>query len=264
MQFSSNLPIESNGGVAVNLQDQTTRPLFIPFSRGTGDITTLTAQPTIDDTIITVADSSGFDVGAGVGIFPGDNSGSFYFGTVVSLPSGTQIELDCPIDYEFPTATSAVVELEYEMNVDGSSTPATFTVPGADAFPYDITRLMIVYKTDGAVDFNGFGDSSSPLTRGIVIRRVDGENQNFFNIKKNLDWAGIAYDLTRYTKASPQDVDALACRLTFAGQSKIGVAVRLLDSSESLDCIIQDDLTELGAYGIISLRITAEGHKVEL
>lgn len=250
------------GGFDVNVQDQTTRPLFIPFSRATGLTTTLTSQPAIGDRTINVADSTGF-AGLGVGIFPGDSSGSFYFGEVVSTPTGTSILLDSPVDYAFPIATTQVVQLNYEMNVDGSSTPQIFSVPGADAFPYDITRLMIVYKTDGAVDFNGFGDGAVPLTNGIAIRRINGETQNFFNIKKNLDWAGIAYDFTRYSKVSPQDVDAVAVRLTFAGPSKLGVAVRLVDASESLEAIVQDNLLQAGPYGIVSMRIFAEGHKVD-
>lgn len=268
MGISKSLPTLGNAlgndgsSLDVNVQDQTTRPLFLPFTQDTGTVTTLTAQPAINDNVLNVVSEAGWNIGDGIGVFSGDASGSFYFGIVIGVAAG-QLTVDSLIDYEFPTATTAVVQLVYEMAVDGSATPEEFEVRGADAFDVDITRILITILTDGAVDFNGFGDAATPLPNGLVLRRENGMFQNYWNVKRNIGFATIAYDLTRYTKINPQDVDGLAVRLTLAGQNKIGVTARLKGVADKLKMYIQDNLTAAGPYGIVSMTAMAEGHIVD-
>ena len=104
---------------------------------------------------------------------------------------------------------------------------------------------------------NKFGDLAK-LTRGLAVRRKDGNIVNYFNIKDNSEIAGIMYDWTPSIASNPgQGVDGFYSRLTFAGQDKIGVVVRL-GAGEDLQFVVQDDLT-----GLLSLEIVAEGHIVE-
>ncbi|MBW2647819.1 MAG: hypothetical protein JRE23_16945 [Deltaproteobacteria bacterium] len=255
------LPIQD-----VNVQDQTTRPLFLPFTKDTGVVTGLTVEPTAGVTrVLNVVSSAGWSVTDGIGVFSGDDSGSFFFGTIIAVDAGgaNELTVDSPIDYAFPTATTGVVQLSYDMNVDGSATPQIFQVRGADAFNVDVTRILITILTEGAVDFNGFGDASTALPNGLVCRRVNGVIENLWNVKRNIGFANIAYDLTRYAKLNPQDVDGLVMRLTFAGPSKMGVAVRLKGANDMLQLINQDVLTLLGPYGIVSMTAMAEGHVVQ-
>ena len=96
------------------------------------------------------------------------------------------------------------------------------------------------------------------LTNGVVLRRVDGETNNFWNVKSNRDIGNIAYDLTIRLASNPQQGEnGILARYTFAGQDKHGVAVRL-NPGDSLQLLIQDDLTGLDAFNII-----AEGHYVD-
>ena len=255
-----------NTSIDVNIQDQTTRPLFLPFTKGTGTVTQLTSQPTAGVTrVLNVVSSAGWSVTDGIGVFSGDDSGSFFFGTVIAVDAGgaNELTVDSPLDYAFPVATTAVTQLDYEMNVDGSATPQIFEVRGADAFDVDITRVIISILTENAVDFNGFGDAATSLPNGLVCRRVNGVIENYWNVKRNIGFGTIAYDLTRYSKLNPQDVDGLVMRLTFAGSSKMGVAIRLKGAGEMLELINQDVLTLAGPYGIVSMTAMAEGHVVQ-
>ena len=54
-----------------------------------------------------------------------------------------------------------------------------------------------------------------------------------------------------------QGVDGFTARMTFAGQNKVGVAIRL-PIGEDLEFIIQDDLTNIVTYEVV-----AEGHIVD-
>ena len=106
------------------------------------------------------------------------------------------------------------------------------------------------------VDLSLFGDIPA-LDRGVVFRTVDGVKRNIFNIKTNQDLASILYDWTPYTGANPsQGVDGFTSRLTFGGQSKVGVVLRV-GQDDNLEIIIQDDLT-----GLTSLFVILEGHSV--
>jgi len=130
--------------------------------------------------------------------------------------------------------------------LNGSVTPQTFGIRGSGVgepigAEFDITRIIIKCHASTAVDLNKFGDLAK-LTNGLILRKRDDIYQNLFNIKDNGELAGLLYDWTVYQASHPtQAVDGFAARLTFSGQSKIGVTVRLA-AGEDLEFIIQDDL----------------------
>jgi hypothetical protein len=255
-EIVGNWKLESNGGAPVNIQDQTTPPLDIFFVQLNGSITTLAEDSFIDNQTINVTNrsASGIDVGTYLGL-SGVNGGRFYFGEVLSV-SGDLVTLDTPLDFNY-TANANVVPTTRDLNVDGSLTPQIFFVgvggAGSD-LEFDITRIMIKCITDTAPTLDRFCDQTS-LTNGIILRRVDGDARNIWNVKNNGELGHLAYDYQPYLATNPgQTQNGALFRYSFAGQDKHGVAVRIKPGDE-LQIIIQDDLS-----GIDLFRVVAEGH----
>ena len=245
---------ESNGGLPVNIQDQTTPALIIPMLRPITS-TTITADTVVNTYTITVASAAGLNVGDMFRIID-VVSNRFYQGTILNI-SGTTITTDAPFDFVYLSGSEFATG-DLNMAIDGSVTPQIYKMRiGSTSIPAeaDITRLIIVCETNGAVDLNKFGDIAGGLARGIVFRAVNGTTQNVFLVKTNKGFAGIAYDFTVYSASNPsQGINGFALRLTFNGQSKIGVALRV-GQADNLEMWVQDDLSSL-----VSLNVVLEGH----
>jgi hypothetical protein len=263
MEIEPGLPRESNGGLPVNVQDQTTPPIDFFFTQITGPPTTVAVAigpigPTTFIYDVVVADSTGCDAGDYFGMFNADDplNNRATFGTILAVDAGTDtITLDTPIDFNFQPGDTAAC-FSRDMDVDGSTTPQIFSVQvGPNATQsIDITRFMVSMYTASAVDLGKFGDLDS-LTNGCVLRRVDGDTRNIWNVKNNGELANITFDYEPYTEVG-QGQDGAKWRNTYAGADKHGVAIRL-DPGDALQLVIQDDLT-----GIEQFRIIAEGHYV--
>ena len=249
-------PLESNGAIPVNIQDQTTPPFDLYFIQSQAVPTTLLVNASIDDLTINLSSTVGFVDGSYVGIFCPDEN-RFYFGTQIGSPIGNSITLDTPLDFNFTTGDN-VLGFSRDLNVDGSNTTQIFEIQGTGGnAEIDITRILIQMTTDTDPQFSDFGDITDGLDNGIVLRRVNGDIRNIWNIKSNSEFANHAFDYTPYVASNPgQGVPGIAVRYSFAGQSKHGVAVRLAQG-ESLELWIQDDLSSLASF-----RIIAEGHLV--
>jgi len=249
------IKIAEDGSLDVNLQDQHTATLILPMAQELV-ATTLSADSVIDAYTVVITSAAGATNGDHIRII---NSAAdrYYFGTCIGI-SGTTVILDTPIDYVYLSG-SEVTFSNINLSVNGSVTPVVFTLrTGSPSISssVDVTRIMITALAASPVDLNKFGDITA-LTRGIVFRSVNDEIHNIFNAKSNQDLAGLAYDFTVYQALNPaQGIDGFACRLTFAGQNKIGVALRV-EQDENLEMIIQDDLT-----GLSSLKVILEGHVV--
>jgi len=245
-----------NRGVDVNVQDQTTPPVLFRLNQVIGE-TTLAIATSIGDKSVTVTDSTGMVIGQYVSILSAPDN-RFYLAKILGI-SGDIVTLDTPLDFAFPIG-SGVAFRNANMNVNGSVTPQVFSVRGdvADiAAEIDITRIIFSMTCDTVVTFAKFGDLTA-LTNGIVLRRKNGDYNNIFNIKSNAEIAGLMYDMTIYSADNPQQaVDGLNARLTFGGQNKIGVVIRIA-AGEDLQLIVQDDLS-----GLLNFEIMVEGHIVE-
>lgn len=249
---------EENGNLPVVVQDQTTQPLDIFFVLPTGAETVLSVAPSIDDTDIDVNSAVGFSVGDLILLLSAQ--GRFYQGQIVAINSNT-LSLDTPLDFAF-SIDDEVIGLSKKMNIDGSTTSQTFKIRGDIGtvdipVSIDITRIIGIMKTETTPQFGDFGDIENGLTKGIVIRSTNGVKKNLFNLKSNGEISNICYDLQIFSGGFFGDSNGLAFRITFAGQDKHGVAIRLAPD-ESLDCIIQDDLSSLVSFNLI-----AEGHIVQ-
>lgn len=256
--------LNPNGGIDVNVQDQTSPALITKFNN-VQETTTLTAPAVQFSYTIEVASTTGMflptatENGAFLILFD-VASERFMVCSVISI-AGTTVTIDTQIDFAFPVDTIVDIAIT-NMNVNGSVTPQIFgirglgTVPGID-LTYDITRIIFTGLTNSAVSLALFGDLPK-LLRGLTLRHRDGEVNNIFNVKSNLELEGITLDWVPYAASNPaQGQDGFAARLTFASQGKIGVAQRI-GPGEDLEFVVQDDLTDL-----VLLEVIAEGHQVD-
>lgn len=246
----------TNPSLDVNIQDQTTATVILPLVQLL-ESTNLSIVTIINEHILTVDNSTNFGIGQHIRIINSEED-RFYAGFIIDINLNV-ITVDSPLDFNFSIGSEVTVS-NPNMNVDGSVTPVIFTLrTGNLSIPsrVDITRIIIACESDSSVDLNKFCDLPA-LTNGIVFRKRNGIIDNIFNIKSNSDLANIAYDWTPYSASNPaQGVDGFISRLTFGGQNKIGVVLRI-ESDGNLVIWIQDDLTDL-----IRLSIVAEGHIVQ-
>ena len=255
------IPVEEttdgSRGVSVYVQDQFSPVVILPMVNVVG-ATTITADTMIDDRIIGVDSIVDMTIGDHIRII-NMNADRYYFGVITDI-IGSTIEVDTPFDFVYMSG-SEVTFSSKNMNVDGSVTPVVFELrTGSPSIPskIDITRMIFVCTTASAIDLNKFGDIVGGLRNGIVFRSTDGEIRNIFNVKTNHDLSGLMYDFTVYEASNPaQGIDGFTARLTFSGQNKIGVVLRV-DEGDNLQLIVQDDLSSLDNFEII-----LEGHIVQ-
>lgn len=249
---SSAVPLEENLGQPVNLQDQTTRPIFVKFNE-VQNSTTLSAPAVKGAYTITVTATTGFVDGRYIILFdPASKNFSFYM--QVGAPVGNVITLDSPIDYAYPSGTNVDTCIT-NMNVDGSSTPRIFGLRGTGVIPgvdisVDFTRIRYNCLTSGVATLKLFGDLTA-LGNGLVIRKRNSDFDNFLNIKKNSEFPGI--NITSALNPA-QGADGFVADFIFAGQENSGVAVRL-PLGDDLEHIVQDKID-----GLLSLEALAIGH----
>lgn len=255
------LVVNDDGSINTFVQDQTSPPIDFFFTQIKGTPTTVAVATEIDDTTVDVTSAAGCSVGDYVGIFNADSStdNRAYFGTILAIATNT-ITLDTPLDFAFqPGDTFACFTRDLNDATGTLADPEIFAIqvgPGANQ-SIDITRIMISFITDNTVTLATFGDIVGGLTNGIVLRRVDGDTRNIWNVKTNGEIAHLCYDYNPYSANNPnQGQNGATFRYSFAGQDKHGVAVRI-NPGDSLQIVIQDDLTDIQQF-----RVIAEGHYV--
>lgn len=250
-------PQERNGGIPVNVQDQTTPPIDALFAQSISDFT-LSAD-TVASGIIVGSLVYDFVATAAHGIAPADEillidvvGNRSFFAKVLSVAVNT-ITVDRPIDHVFPFATALGRIVTTEMAVNGSVTPQIFSLRSG-AVPTDITRTIMTMLSASSMDDGLFG-SLGALTRGLVLRIVNTYQKTIFCFKTNGEIKQFCYDVD-YSDKAPAGLYGLTARLTFAGQDKHGVTLRIQDT-DVIQWVVQDNLT-----GLTSLKLSAEGHLV--
>ena len=143
------------------------------------------------------------------------------------------------------------------MNVDGSVTPVIFTLR-AGVSPIDVVRVFLTGLSSSSQDFTKFMGRTA-LPRGLVFRIVNGFQKTTFNFKTNRELAQFCFDVNLEAKA-PSGQYGLSVRITFGGQDKHGIVIRLSGNSV-LQWIVQDNLTV--ATNVEALQASMQGHKVE-
>jgi len=257
------MTLEPNGSIPVTLQDQTTPVIIAPMSL-LEQSTTTSANVAIDDRTVTLTSVTGVSAGKLLTFF-NPTSVRFMTAYVIGAPAGNVVTLDRYFDFAYPSGSYVDVG-DTNMVVAGSAaTPIRFGIRNnAGAIPppgieltMDVTRMIFELECTALPEADLFGDIAA-LTNGIFCRRRDGAYYNIFNIKSNGELAGIMYDFTQFD-ATKQGTQGFRARLTFAGQNKLGVTVRLA-INEDLEVFVQDDLTTDSS--ITSFKITSEGSLV--
>ena len=244
----------------VYIQDQTTDPVIAKFNM-VHNATTLATATAIDDVTLTVTSPTGFASGNYL-IMYSNVTDKFMTAYILDV-TGSVVTIDTPIDSVFPVG-SIVAAAVTNMNVDGSSTHKYFGLRGTNQpdpinVYFDVTRIIFSCTSTNAVDLSKFADIAGGITNGLVLRKKNGTYKNIFNLKTNQEIAGIMFDFTPYAATNPvQGQNGFVSRLTFAGQEKIGVVIRLAPG-EDLEFIVQDNLSTITKFEVM-----AEGHIVDL
>ena len=246
--------VESNGGLAVNIQDQHSRAFDLYFAQDVGSSTTLIADTVAEAYTMSCTTGHGL-VATNFFVMFDPISQHGFTAEVVSIAGDNTVNLDRPLPFAFPSATTVIQERKIDMNVDGSGTRQTFEIGSLLTAELDITRLMFQMTTTDPATFASFGDQSA-LSRGMIFRKLDGFPTTYWNVKTNGDLAILMYDLHIFDSTHPLAVNGVAGRLTYASQGKHGVTLRI-GGGESLELIIQDNISDL-----LSFRVMAQGHIV--
>ena len=244
-------PLESNGGIPVNVQDQTSIAFDIPFTK-TLDTCYSIIQP-IPKGSYSIVVSSGHIISAGNILFVVDSVAPWvYFGEVLSVDVDT-IELDRALTDTFAVPNTYVCCATDNLAVDGSVTRQEFVFAPPTPVELDVTRIMFQMITTNAVVIDNFGDIVGGLTRGLTFSINDGFAENYWNVKTNGDLILLMYDIEFYDSIK-KGSNGLGGRLTYGGQNKHGVVIRVGDG-DTLKLTIQDDLST-----ILSFKVLAAGH----
>jgi hypothetical protein len=253
------LILESNGGAPVNVQDQATTPIDTYFAQSISDFTISVDTGASGKTAATLVYE--FEATAGHGIVAGNEvilldtaSDKSLLADVISVATNT-IEIDRPIDHDFKVASTLGRIVTTNMAVNGSTTPQIFSAR-AGTVPIDFTRFLIKILGAGAtaMDDSRFGNITA-LNRGLVFRIVNTFQKTIFNFKTNGEIANYCFDI-RYSDKAPAGQHGFSSRITFGGQSKHGVVLRISDD-DVLQWVVQDDLT-----GLSKVQVVGEGHEV--
>lgn len=250
---SKKILIEANGGLATNLQDQTSDIVNLYMHRHTGASAILTTDTAINDYVLQVETGHGFNATEMVCFKENER---FYQGAILST-TATTITLDSPLDYAY-TDSASLTSSVLDLTVNGSpASPLVYHVKPTTGTQWDIVRILFYIEDDSAMDDGKFGGIAA-LTNGIVLRSKNGTYLNIFNVKTNGDFAQQAFDRNYVAKPPAGTGHSMIVRRTFGGQSKNGVVIRLDgDSGDELELIIRDDLTGLSHFHIV-----VQGHLV--
>ena len=245
--------LEANGALPVNVQDQTTPIVDLYAHRDLGELT-LSAATTINATVINVTDASAVVAGNVICIKEGERD---YQARVISkLVNATTV--GTPLDYAFSTAAD-VHYAEHDLaSVAGSlASPKVYGIAPAPDVQWDVVRVIFHIEDDAVMDDGKFGGIAA-LTNGVVLRVVNGDTHNVFNVKTNGEFAERAYDREYVAKPPAGTGNAMNVRRTFGGQEKNGVVIRLNGADgDEMQILVQDDLTALSHFHCI-----VQGHVV--
>ena len=245
-------------------KDRTTRTVIVKFNKVTNN-TELVSSVSLNATSIVVDDATGIAVGSYLILFsPTDKK--FMVCEAVNIASAPTIIIDTPVDFAFPSGTFVDVAVTNLKSIGSLASPQIYGLRGSGApLPgIDITamieRIILICTTNSPVNLSLFMNLAK-LVNGLVLRVRNGDNENLFNVKDNLELAGIQFDYEPVSAINPaQGVDGVIARLTF---SKFG-GVKELPIGTDLEFLNQDDLeADQAGDEITKLEVYAEGYILE-
>ncbi|AUR82068.1 hypothetical protein NVP1021C_05 [Vibrio phage 1.021.C._10N.222.51.F9] len=201
------------------------------------------------DRDITLVDSTGLVVGDRVTDLTAASDRKL---PIIVAINGNVITLDRGLDLSYPIGKDWS-SVPVELNVLGTpENPVIFSVAPPVNETWVITRLLLSMTHDIAGDLGLFGGIPA-LTYGVQVRTRDGVVNTLNNWKSNGDMALSMYDISFDSRSGGQGDYGTKGRFTFA---KSGTVLELKGAdSDSLEIVIQDDLTDL-----VSFEIMVQGH----
>lgn len=251
------LLLDSSNVIDVYIQDQTSKSFDNVLARANSSPYFLLSDTVIDTYNFTLTSVVGLTVGDEFGLFQDSTKPASFFATITAI-NGNVVSFNAPLDIIYSNDYNAVLfVLDKNLSDDGSTNRVIYSIDNQASVSLDITRILFKIITNTQPDMGTFGDLPQ-LSNGLVVRKKnnDGTYYNLFTIDDNADFSLLAYDVDFYD-ATKKGVYGIGVRLTFGGASKHGVTIRL-DEDESLEAVIQDDLT-----GLVDFKIMVEGHYVE-
>lgn len=244
-------------------KDRTTRLVNVKFNRVTNQ-TALTNSVSVEDTSIVVDSATGIIVGSYLVFFSPDDK-KFMVARATDITGAPTIIIDTPFDFAFPSGTFVDVAETNLKSIGTLGSPQIYGLRGTGSPPgVNITamieRIILTCTTNSPVNLNLFMNLTK-LVNGLVLRLRDGGNENIFNVKDNLELAGIQFDYTPIAALNPaQGVDGIISRLTF---SRFG-GVKALPIGTDLELLVQDDIdTAQTGDEITILEAMAQGYILE-
>jgi hypothetical protein len=238
------------GSTDVTFQDSTELPIDLRLSVLLSASATLASSPSIDSYTVSLNTGHGFIANDKIAVFEEVLGLARFVVGVVLVAGANDLTLSVPIPYPF-SLSAAVIKYTPDMAVNGSVTPVVFSVTNGNTTPVHVTRATLHLTSSAAMDDSLFG-SLTALTRGIVFRKkyLDGSYQHYFSAKTNGELGEIAGgDKTYDSKAGP-GLNGLTVRITYNGPDKRGVVIELL-TGESIEMLVQDDLTGLDSFSVL-------------
>lgn len=241
-------PIEDNGAVPVNIQDQVTPPFHRYLMTEEKTDIALTAPILKGVDVIPVSSGHGFIAGHTMLILYGD---LFHQSEVVSV-STDNITITSPVPIGLPITGTQIIRGSIEMNINGSVTPVTFYCrPGANASPIDIKHFH-VFMIDATEGDDSLYGGLAALTNGSFVVLTNGVDINLGNYKKNQEFKQFGGEPTYTDKAGGGQ---FSMDFSFNLIEVYGIVLRLEPDKNGLIAFtVNDDLT-----GLVEHRVVATG-----
>ena len=240
--------LEDNKAMPVNVHDQHTESVDL-YAHIDEVTPSMTSDASVDDVSITVDSVLGISPGQVITLY----EGLHFFQSLVISVVGNDINLGSPLDSAFTTA--AVVHVaEWNLNIDGSSTPKIAHIFVPPLLKFDIYQINVAI-TDGVVMDSGKFGGIPALTNGVLFRLVNSTVKNLHLIVNNIGFSEQGFNIT-YDAKAPAGVYGFQAKKNWRVVN--GVSLRLDGSlGDTLQCHIRDDLTDL-----TMVNITVNGHVV--
>jgi hypothetical protein len=265
-----------NTALGVFIQDQTTPVLTVPFLQARAAVE-LAADTEIDSRTIELATGHNTDFGDIIELAEVATTNFMQSRVIDPLGlaaigdpvTGDTITLDSPVNRVYTVSGSIALRSTKSMLADGRMVsqggpgPQVFSILPLPDQAGDMVRVIIELRgaVGGTMDFTSFG-SEPELLNGVVVRvkNSDGTFRNLFNFKSNSDFIEQGFDHAFLDPKGGNTVPGFTSRVTWGGQSKHGVVIRLDGAlDEELQIIIQDDLRN----GNTRFHLTAQGHELQ-
>lgn len=245
--ISSMTPLESNGGVPVNPQDQATEIVGEWLSLKVGDTKSLTQATVLGQYTVNVTADHGIVANDEILI---ECPTKRFFGKVASV-NVNELTLAQPLNYSFPIVGTEVREVNRNLNVNGAVTPVKFSfgLMATSKVSYHITGIRFKITDGTAMDDGTFGGIAE-LTRGVVLQIVSkGEIIRQMNITSN-GMFSLLMDNSEYAAKAPSGLYGFSAMYNLKSDNGI---VAKLEASDTIEVIVQDDLTNLTRFCVYAI-----------